>query len=95
MRVKVLRHLVRDLPLTDVTPPMLEAHKDRTNLPSDHALFVTEQNLATFGESTHKGVLTSNCVASIKRIGIPIPSWQPPTPAHEGLIGILPPRNAR
>lgn len=91
VQVKVLRHLFRDLPLTEVTPPMLEAHKDQTRLPGDHALFVTEENLATFGESTHRGVLTSNCVASMQQIGIPIPPWQPPTPAREVLIGFLPP----
>jgi len=91
VRVKVLRHLFRDLPRTGVTPPMLEAHKDCTTLPADHAVFVTEENLAVFGESTLKGVLTSNCVASMRETGIPIPPWQPPVPAHEVLIGLLPP----
>lgn len=95
VRVKVLRHLFRDLPRDDMTPPMLEAHKDRTPLPGDHALFVTEENLATFGESTHRGVLTSNCVASMREIGIPIPPWQPQVPAPEVLIGFLPPGTDR
>ena len=95
VRVKVLRHLFRELPCANVTPPMLEAHKDQTPLPGDHALFVTQENLATFGESTHSGVLTSNCVASMKRIGIPIPSWQPPIPTGEVLIGVLPPGHRR
>lgn len=94
VRAKVLRHLFRDLPCTDVTPPMLEAHKDQTQLPAEHALFVTEENLATFGESTQRGVLTSNCLASMRQIGIPIPPWQPPVPAREVLIGFLPPHQS-
>lgn len=87
VQAKVLRHLFACLPEAGVTPRELEAHKDSVRKPTDHGLFVTEENLATFGESMCSGVLTSNCVASMRTHGVPLPCWQPAVPAHEAFIG--------
>jgi hypothetical protein len=88
MRVKVLRHVFKALPEGDLSPRALERHKDLTPLPADHALYVTQDNLAGFGESTHEGILTSNCIASMQQRGVAIPQWQPPTAWREILIGV-------
>jgi hypothetical protein len=62
-------------------------------LPADHRLWVTDVNHAVFGESTKAGVLTENCLESMRRQGMPIPDWQPAVAAPECIIGgAAPPR---
>lgn len=87
LRVKVLRHLFRNFP--DVIQPasIMDRLKRAVPKPADHRLWVTEVSRASFGESTSAGVLTENCLASMRANGFPIPDWQPAVPAAAAIIG--------
>jgi len=86
-RVKVVRHLFDHFP--DVIRPaaIMDRLKRTVALPADHRLWVTDVNHAVFGESTKAGVLTENCLESMRRQGMPIPDWQPAVAAPECIIG--------
>ena len=73
LRVKVIRHLFKSFP--DVIPyaSIMDSFKSEVVKPSTHRLYVTEQNLAVFGESTLKGILTQNCYESIVENGLFLP----------------------
>jgi hypothetical protein len=75
LRAKVLRYLFTHLP--DHIPnakAMDELKNDVPKLP-EHRLFVTKENLAVFGESTRRGVITQNCYESMIAAGIELPEW--------------------
>ena len=75
LRAKVLRYLFTHLP--DHIPSakaMDELKNDVPKLPQ-HRLFVTKENLAVFGESTRRGVITQNCYESMVAAGIELPEW--------------------
>jgi hypothetical protein len=75
LRVKVLRHLFSHLPTGIPTAKAMDKLKDDVVKLPEHRLFVTKYNLAIFGESTHKGLITQNCYDSIKSAGIELPRW--------------------
>ena len=87
VRVKALRHLFSHFP--DVIQPasIMDRLKRAVPKPADHRLWVTERNHASFGESSFAGVLTENCVASMRANGFAIPDWQPAVPARSCIIG--------
>jgi len=88
LRVKVLRQLFRGLPETIRMAKEMDPAKDRLVKPVDHRIFVTERSLAAFGESTMGGVLTRNCLDSLVRQGLPVPSWQPEKPQRQVFMGL-------
>ena len=53
----------------------LDALKDQIPKPAEYRLFVTEQNFAVFGESTKRGIITRNCLESIRQTDIELPKW--------------------
>jgi hypothetical protein len=73
--VKVLRYLFGQMP--DQIPSAKAMDEMKNTIPKlpEHRLFVTEQNFAIFGESTHKGVITQNCYESIRESDIALPRW--------------------
>lgn len=73
LRVKVIRHLFEQLPDTIENAKSMDALKHKVSLPKSHVLFVTQENLATFGESTSRGKLTLNCYDSILENNLPLP----------------------
>jgi hypothetical protein len=75
LKAKVLRSLFSQLPLEIPSAKALDALKDQIPKPDEYRLFVTEQNFAVFGESTKRGVITRNCLESIRRTGIELPDW--------------------
>lgn len=75
LRVKVLRHLFSHLPADIPTAKAMDKLKDDVVKLPEHRLFVTKDNFAIFGESTHKGLITQNCFDSIKGTGIELPRW--------------------
>ncbi|HKS31729.1 MAG TPA: hypothetical protein VJR28_04915 [Chthoniobacterales bacterium] len=75
LKAKVLRSLFSQLPLEIPSAKALDALKDQIPKPDEYRLFVTEQNFAVFGESTKRGVITRNCLESIRRTGIELPEW--------------------
>jgi hypothetical protein len=75
LKAKVLRSLFSQLPLEIPSAKALDALKDQIPKPDEYHLFVTEQNFAVFGESTKRGVITRNCLESIRRTDIALPKW--------------------
>ena len=75
LRVKVLRHLFSQLPVGIPTAKAMDKLKDDVIKLPEHRLFVTKENFAIFGESTHKGLITQNCYESIRSTEIELPRW--------------------
>ncbi len=75
LRAKVLRHLFTHLP--DHIPNAKTMDELKNDVPklAEHRLFVTQESLAVFGESTQGGVITQNCYDSIIATGIELPEW--------------------
>ena len=75
LKAKVLRSLFSQLPLKISSAKALDGLKDQIPKPDEYHLFVTEQNFAVFGESTKRGVITRNCLESIRQTDIELPEW--------------------
>ena len=75
LRAKVLRSLFSQLPLTVPSAKALDQLKDQVPKPEEYHLLVTQQNFAVFGESTKRGLITKNCLESIRRTDIELPEW--------------------
>jgi len=75
LKAKVLRSLFSQLPLKIPSAKALDGLKDQIPKPDEYHLFVTEQNFAVFGESTKRGVITRNCLESIRQTDIELPEW--------------------
>jgi hypothetical protein len=75
LRVKVLRHLFSHMPKEIASAKLMDQLKDEIPKLPEHRLFVTKENFAVFGESTHKGTLNQNCYESIRNTDIELPKW--------------------
>jgi hypothetical protein len=75
LRVKVLRHLFSQMPKEIPSAKLMDQLKDDVPKLPEHRLFVTMNNFAIFGESTHKGTLNQNCYESIIKTKIKLPKW--------------------
>jgi hypothetical protein len=75
LRVKVLRHLFSHMPKEIASAKLMDQLKDEVPKLPEHRLFVTMENFAVFGESTHKGTLNQNCYESIRKTDIALPKW--------------------
>ena len=86
LKVKVLRHLFNSFPDKIPIAKAMDSLKNQVEKPNSHKLYVTLDNLAAFGESTSRGVITRNCFKSMNANNISIPSWvSGPTP-HEKIM---------
>ncbi len=72
---KVLRYLFTHLPDHIPSAKAMDELKDDVPKLAEHRLFVTKENLAIFGESTRRGVITQNCYESMIAAGIELPEW--------------------
>ena len=75
LRVKVVRHLFSHMPTEIASAKLMDQLKNEIPKLPEHHLFVTKENFAVFGESTHKGTLNQNCYESIKNTDIELPKW--------------------
>jgi len=75
LKVKVLRYLFTKLPDEIPGAKAMDELKDTVPKLREHRLFVTEENFAIFGESTHRGAITQNCYESIAATDIELPKW--------------------
>jgi hypothetical protein len=75
LRVKVVRYLFSQMPKEIASAKLMDQLKDEIPKLPDHRLFVTKENFAVFGESTHKGTLNQNCYESIRKTDIKLPKW--------------------
>lgn len=67
VRVKLLRRLFETFPEVVAAAKDLDALHARAVLPADHGRYTLDRDAIVFGESTHRGMLTSNCAASLRR----------------------------
>lgn len=72
LRAKVIRHLFERFPDDIPEAKAMDGLKNGLDLPESHALFVTAENHAVFGESTSRGKLTMNCYESLREQGLPL-----------------------
>lgn len=89
LRVKVLRYLFTQLPEDIPTGKAMDELKDNVPMPANFRLLVTKQNLAVFGESTHRGQITQNCYESAIGAGIALPEWFQQSTGEHIIIGNL------
>jgi hypothetical protein len=75
LRVKVLRYLFSQMPTEIASAKLMDHLKDEIPKPPDLRLYVTKDNFAVFGESTHKGTINQNCYDSIIKTDIELPEW--------------------
>ena len=75
LRVKVLRYLFSQMPNEIASAKLMDHLKDEIPKPPDLRLYVTKENYAVFGESTHKGTINQNCYDSILQTDIELPEW--------------------
>ncbi len=75
VRVKVIRNLFLGFPDVIARAGLMYPMKNSLIRPSDHNLYVTEQDHAHFEESSIKGVLTERCMTSLMDRGFEIPEW--------------------
>jgi hypothetical protein len=75
LRAKVLRYLFSQMPEHIPSAKAMDTFKSNIVKLPEHRLFVTKENFAVFGESTHGGVLTRNCYNSIRTTNIELPLW--------------------
>ena len=75
LKVKVVRYLFSQLPEQIKSAKLMDELKDEVPKLPEHRLFVTKNNFAMFGESTHKGTINRNCYKSIRKTNIKLPEW--------------------
>ncbi len=75
LRAKVLRYFFSQMPAHIPGAKAMDTYKENIEKLPEHRLFVTKENFAVFGESTHGGVLTRNCYKSIRASKIELPAW--------------------
>ena len=73
LKVKVIRILFDNFPDQVFAAKEMDSLKKNLKLPDEHKLYVTQNNLAIFGESTTRGKLTLNCAKSFKNLGWSLP----------------------
>ncbi len=72
MRVKVIRHLFNHFPEDLKSAKEMDYIMFKLSLPDTQKLYVLNNNLGVFGESTSRGKLTKNCHESLLKNKIPI-----------------------
>jgi len=75
LKVKVLSYLFNHLPDRIPSAKEMDQLKDNIVKPPELRLFVTKENLAVFGESTARGLITQNCYESMVANQIELPEW--------------------
>jgi hypothetical protein len=75
LKVKVLRYLFSQMPDQIASAKLMDHLKDEIPKPPGLRLYVTKENYAVFGESTHKGTINQNCYDSIVTTNIELPKW--------------------
>ena len=75
LKVKVLRYLFSQMPNQIASAKLMDHLKDEIPKPPELRLYVTKENYAVFGESTHKGTINQNCYDSIVTTSIELPKW--------------------
>ena len=74
LRVKVVRTFFELFPHEMKQAKEMDPIKDMAILPNDHKLYFLEHNIALYGESTNRGIITKNCKSSLIDNKLNIPS---------------------
>ncbi len=89
LRVKVLRYLFESFPDEILLANSMDKLKSQVIKPPSHRIFVSRQNLAVFGESTSRGVVTRNCHRSMSENSLALPVWCSETTKNEIIMGVM------
>ena len=74
MRVKVLKTLFSYFPSNMKSAKNMDYIMYQHSLPDDQKLYMLDHNAAIYGESTSRGLITKNCLASFQNKGIVLPA---------------------
>ena len=74
LRVKVVRDFFNLFPRVMKQAKEMDYIKDKSVLPDNQLLYVLDHNIAIYGESTNRSVMTKNCAESFRAKGSEIPS---------------------
>jgi hypothetical protein len=87
LRVKVIRYLFTQFPIDINFAKQMDSLKAQVAKPREHRLFVSQHNLARFGESTSSGKVTRNCRISMAKHGLPLPTAEDGEPGKTIIMG--------
>ena len=73
LKVKALRRLFESFPDREFSAKEMDKFKRKLQLFEEQKLYVSKRNLAIFGESTTRGMITTNCANSFAKFGMTIP----------------------
>lgn len=73
LRVKVVRDFFGLFPRVMKQAKEMDYIKDKAVLPDNQRLYILDHNVAVYGESTNRGVMTKNCAESFKSKGLEVP----------------------
>ena len=73
LRVKVLRTMFERFSDRPFFAKEMDAMRKLLSLPDDQRLYVMSNNQVVFGESTHRGRITLNCLKNMQTLGLPVP----------------------
>ena len=73
LRVSVIRKLFNEFPDDFNKAKQMDYFKAGLSLPEEHKLYLYSKHIAEYGESTHRGQITLNCVNSFKKLGMELP----------------------
>lgn len=87
LRVKIIRHLFELFPNEISNAKTMDEIIMSIIKPMSHHMYVSMQNLAIYGESTSRGILTRNCYNSLVENGFNIPAWSKEIASYDIIIG--------
>jgi len=74
LRVSVIRKLFNEFPDDFNQAKQMDYFKASLVLREEHKLYMYSKSIAEYGESTHRGKMTLNCVESFKKLGMNFPT---------------------
>lgn len=90
VKVKVIRRLFEAFPDQINQACEMDGLKRQLSKPTDHRLYVSQLLLSRYGESTHRGRITANCLASMQRRGLAPAAGEAPAAGTAGTAGDAP-----
>jgi hypothetical protein len=87
LRVKVLRYLFQSFPDEISSAKSMDSLLLKIQKPASHRMFVTQDNLAVFGESTSRGEITKNCYDSMLNKKLAVHEWPLKENSKEIIMG--------
>lgn len=73
VRAKWLRNLFASFPDRDFRAKEMDEFYSEEPLNAEESAYCLDHNIVVYGESTHRGLITKNCLESMQRLGFKVP----------------------